>query len=386
MKVAINKDQIINGLQKAAAIIPDKAGSAYLRSLWLKAGDGHLSIFSTDADIEFTGGYPAEVKEPGLVGVPGRSFCDLVRKFPAGVFTMDTEKEGGSLLIERGKSRYRLPVTTPDWFQELSPYPSTEGVAWSGDFLTDLLDRITFCIEDDDSRDSLACLCFKPRGNGRVDACGLNGHQFAMVSFIHDELCARLGEDCLLIQRKYLGDMKKWLGPDEIELNMDEKRVYFKGLDGAEMLSFPRAHYEYPDYNVFMSRLDSGEVSRLCIPRQPAIEALGRIQVFTDSMTCVYLDMAEQELALSTKGAGGSANEVLEAEYSGDLRRIGFPNKNLLDIFTHFTSPNLDIRFTGADGPCGITGVDDHAYTVVIMPMKTLEDSYYEEEESDSGE
>ena len=55
MKLSVNKEQIIEGLQKAAAIIPAKAGAAYLRSIWLKAEKGSLSIMATDANIEFTG-------------------------------------------------------------------------------------------------------------------------------------------------------------------------------------------------------------------------------------------------------------------------------------------------------------------------------------------
>ena len=48
MKLSVNKEQIIEGLQKAAAIIPAKAGAAYLRSIWLKAEKGSLSIMATD--------------------------------------------------------------------------------------------------------------------------------------------------------------------------------------------------------------------------------------------------------------------------------------------------------------------------------------------------
>lgn len=385
MKLSVHKDQIIDGLQKAAAIIPSRAGTAFLRSLWLKAENGYLSIMSTDTDIEFTGKYPAEVDEPGLIGVPGRAFCDLIGKFPSGVLDMAIDKEGSALLVKRGKSRYRLPITTSDWFQELSPYPESEGVAWAGDFLLDLLERITFCIDDDDSRDALACLCFKPRGNGRVDACGLNGHQFAMVSFIHDELCERLPENCLLIQRKYLADIKKWLVPDEIELNFDDKRVYFKRQDGAEMLSLPRPDYEYPDYNVFMSKVESEDVSKLDLPRVPAIESLQRILVFnSENYRYVYLDLSEQELGLSASaGDGGSGNEFVDVNYSGKIKRIAFSTKALLEIFNHFSSENLNISFTDVDGPCGIWGVDDREYTVIIMPMKISDENFFEAEEEE---
>ena len=55
MKLTIMKEHIIEGLQKAASIIPAKSGAAYLRSLWLKAEGDKLTIMSTDANIEFTG-------------------------------------------------------------------------------------------------------------------------------------------------------------------------------------------------------------------------------------------------------------------------------------------------------------------------------------------
>ena len=37
------------------------------------------------------------------------------------------------------------------------------------------------------------------------------------------------------------------------------------------------------------------------------------------------------------------------------------------------------LTLTGAEGPCGINGTEDPDYTVLIMPMKIAEESYYEE-------
>ena len=220
MKLSVNKEQIIEGLQKAAAIIPAKAGAAYLRSIWLKAEQGSLSIMATDANIEFTGRYPAEVKQPGLIGVQGRAFVDLVRQLPAGVLQLTLDEGTGNLLLEQGRRTYKLPVSGAEWFQNFSEFPAETPVTWSGDFLQDVLDRVVFCISDDDATDAITCLYMKPCGNGRIDVCGLNGHQFALVSFTHDDLAARLPEEGVLIQKKYLQDMKKWLGVDEIELNI----------------------------------------------------------------------------------------------------------------------------------------------------------------------
>lgn len=383
MKLIVNKEQIIEGLQKAAAIIPAKAGAAYLRSIWLKAEQGSLFVMSTDANIEFTGRYPAEVSRPGLIGVQGRAFVDLVRQLPTGVLNLTLDEASGNLLLEQGRRVYKLPVSGSEWFQNFSEFPTENIVTWSGDFLQDVLDKVTFCISDDDAMDAIACLCMKPRENGRIDVCGLNGHQFALVSFTHDELAARLPAQGILIQKKYLQDIKKWLGLDEIELNITEKRLYLRSLDGAETLSLPRAAHEYPDYNIFMDKLSGEGVSAMTLDRKEGMEALGRILIFnTESDRCTYMDLHENEVRLSAQGQDvGSASESLEVSYKGNISRIAFPTRNLLDVFGHFVSARADMLLTGAEGPCGIRGAEDPDYTVIIMPMKVSETTYYSEED-----
>ena len=382
MKLAVNKEQIIEGLQKAAAIIPSKAGAAYLRSIWLRADENGLSLMSTDANIEFTGTYPAEVAEPGLVGVQGRSFVDLVRQLPSGVMHLSLD-DAGTLLLEQGRRSYRLPVNGPEWFQNFSPFPEENAVIWSGDVLSSLLDHVSFCISDDDAMDAIACLCLKPRGEGRIDVCGLNGHQFALVTITHDELAARLPEAGVLIQKKYLPDIRKWLGEDEIELNITDKRLYLRRLDRAETLSLPRALHDYPDYTVFMARLEDEGASVLDLDRKEGMDALGRILIFnTESDRCVYFDLARDEARLSAQGADvGSASESLEVRYDGSIGRIAFPTRNLMDVFSHFISPRVDMTLTGPEGPCGIRGAEDPDYTVIIMPMKVSEAAYYSEDD-----
>lgn len=387
MKLTVQKDKIIEGLQKAAGIIPSKAGAAYLRSIWLKAEDNRLSIMATDANIEFTGSYDANVEEPGMAGVQGRAFVDLVRQLPNGELQISEDKNGTNLLLRQGKRSYKLSMSSKEWFQDFSPYPDGESVSWTGGVFSDYLDRVTFCIGDDDAQDALNCLCMKPKEAGRIDVCGLNGHQFAIVSFIYDDLAAKLPENGLLIQKRYLADIKKWLGEDEIELNLTEKRFYLRRGDKAEMLSLPRATYEYPDYNLFMSKLEDPDISKMEIARKEVMESLGRLQVFnSEADRCVYLDLQPEEVNFSAQGGDlGSARESLEASFAGNLDRIAFPTKSLLEIYGHFISQKLTQKFTGAEGPCGITGPEDIGYTVIIMPMKVASINYYEQDgESES--
>ena len=76
MYLKVFKEDVIEGLQKAANIIPQRTGAAYLRSIWLRAEKNTLELLSTDSNIEFRGSYTAEVIEGGLVGVQGRDDAD----------------------------------------------------------------------------------------------------------------------------------------------------------------------------------------------------------------------------------------------------------------------------------------------------------------------
>ncbi len=383
MLLKLFRDDIIEGLQKSASIIPAKTGAAFLRTIWLKVQDGSLKVMSTDSNLEFSGSYPAEIVEEGLVGVQGRSFYDLIRKLPAGQITLKAEEDGQHLSIEQGSRRYKLPTNEKSWFQDFAEFPEENTVFWSGDFLSDLIDKIAYCLGEEDA-EAISCLFLsRSRSGEHLEVCGLNGHQFAMYRFLHEDLKALVPDGGMLIQRRYLAELKKWLAADEIELNTAAKRLFFRTADKKETFSLPLNTAQYPDYTTFLGKVLREASATLAVDRLELMDALERIAIFnTESNRCVYLDLNGGEMALSSQGQDvGKANETLEVQFTGDVKRIAFPTRNLIEILNHFSSEKLTFKFTGAEGPCGIEGADDLDYLVIIMPMKITEETYYNEED-----
>lgn len=390
MFLKVKRDEIIEGLQKSANIIPAKTGAAFLRTIWLKAEEGRLSVMSTDSNLEFCGSYACSVQEDGLAGVQGRAFYDLVRKLPAGSeLTLTTDGEKQNLLVEQGARKYKLPVNDPEWFQKFSAFPDNGTIFWSGDMLNEIIDRIAFCISDEDSMEAIACLYMLPaQADGpmddkrQVDVCGLNGHQFAMFSFMNDDVHGLLPEEGILIQKKYLLELKKWLSGDEIELSISNKRLFFRTGDRRETFSLPLSYYQYPNFRGFLAKLNDPASSRLHAKRAEMIDALERISIFnTETNRCTYLAFRPEETILSSQGQEmGSATETLESGFQGELPHIAFPTKNLIEILNHFGSENVKFVLTGAEAPCGITGENDPEYLVILMPMMIQEETYYSEE------
>lgn len=383
MRVTIQKESIIEGLQNAAIIIPAKAGTSYIKTIWLRAEDGLLSVMSTDAGIEFTGKYTVEVHEPGLCGVQGRAFVDLVRQLPNGA--IDLSIDGESLVVEQGRRRYKLALKNREWFQDFNAFPAGEAVRWAGGVFSECLERITFCIGDGGAQEATKCLCLKPVDNGGIEISGMDGHQFAMCSFNYPELAAKLPEKGLLIEKHYLPSIKKWLIEDEIELNITEKRLFLRRLDGVETISLPHATGPvYPDYNSFLDKLRVDGLSELEVDRREMMDCLGRVQVFnTPAESGAIMQLSQSELTMSAQGSEvGSAKEKLEASYAGTVDRICFPAKSLFEVASHFSSARIKMRFVSNEGACEVTGPDDMDYLVVIMPIRIAAQSYY----GDGGE
>ncbi len=389
MFLKVDRDEIIEGLQKSANIIPAKTGAAFLRTIWLRCADGNLNIMSTDSNLEFCGSYPAQIEKEGLAGIQGRAFYDLVRRLNSkkGELTIKIDDANQNVLVEQGMRKYKLPVNDPEWFQKFSDFPEGETVFWSGDFLHEIIEKISFCISDEDSMEAIACMYLLPVSSGDekyVEVCGLNGHQFAMFRFINDDIYSLLPQEGVLIQKKYLAELKKWLTGDEIELAISNKRFFFRTGDKKETFSLPLSYYQYPNYQNFINKLDEDNVSNLELDRSELSESLERISIFnTDSNRCTHFMFHPSEVVLYSQGQEtGTATESIEATFSGDMERIAFPTKNLIEIMNHFESEKVKLVITGAEAPCGIVGDNDPEYKVIVMPMMIQEETYYSEEEA----
>lgn len=188
MKITINREHCVDGLQKAGNVTPARAATVMLKTTWIRTDRAGKSItlMASNGYTEYLGTYPAEVEKDGFVGVYGKSLADLLRALPEGSVDMFTDRRGRNLVISQGSRLYKLPASNREWFQPLIPFPGTGTVGWSGEELLDIIDRVFFCILDDEDS-PLGCLCIHPEENGGIDFCGLNGCRAALVrlSLIH---------------------------------------------------------------------------------------------------------------------------------------------------------------------------------------------------------
>ena len=383
MFLKVRKEDIIDGLLKAANIIPAKTGAAYLRTVWLKAEGDTLAILATDSSIEFSGTYPAVSSEGGLVGVQGKKFCDLIKRMPPGEILLKLDASGKHLHVEQGRRKYKLPANESSWFQDFNLFPEETAVLWSGDFFKEIIDRIAFCISDDEDLTSMNCIKFAPVEGDDIEICGLNGHQFGLLKFTNADIHKALGQDGFLISKKYLMEIRKWLSNDEIEISLSDKRLFLRTENKKEVFSLPLKTFVFADYRNFINQYKDSFVNTLLVDKHELTDALDRIYLFnTEANKATFFDFGPEELSLYCQGQDiGEGTEQIGCQYNGELSKIALPTKVILDILGHFNSDSLTFYFAGATEPCKIVGKDDPNYMIITMPVDITEDTYYSEEE-----
>ncbi|MFO7816141.1 MAG: DNA polymerase III subunit beta [Thermodesulfobacteriota bacterium] len=382
MKLKVNKEEIINGTQKSAAIIPVKTGAAYLRITWLRAQDNTLEIMSTDSNMEFTGKYKTKIEENGLVGVNGRKFADLIQRMPPGEITMRLGSNGQILYLEQGRKKYKLPTNESSWFQELAPFPDDYFI-WSGEELKNILEKTIFCIADKESLKNIVCLSMKARDDGRIEVCGLDGTKIAIYIFENENMYNILKEQNILFEKDYLNELRRWLPNDDIKIGLSDKKIFFADKNEIEMFSMPLKSGEFPKYRNILDNFRENQNTSIEFYREEMLDSLERIALFTTSeFQSVHIKIFDDYIFMDYQGQeSGEAYEEIEAKINGEIKEIILATRHIISILNHFDSEKITFSLSDKSDPCFISGEDDPGYTCITMPITIEEETYYTEEE-----
>jgi len=390
MKIIINKEDVIKGLQKAANLTLQKTGTTFLKSIWLRAIGKELKIMATDSKIEFIGTYPVKCEKEGLVGVNGKNFYELIKKLPPGEISLTFDEKSESLLLEQGYRKYRILTYDSSWFKELMDFPEDNFILWEGGEFKDLIDRMLYFIPDEISDENRYLKLERYKEENKVVAYALKLHTFALKVIEHDGLYKLIDNDGFLIDRIFLVELKKWLDNDEIYISIANNRMFIKNKSN-ERISFPLVYKEFLNYNTFLESYESREnKSKLIVDRNELKDTLERLYIFVSDIDQIaYFMFNNGELMIYVESYDkGEATESILVEYNGNLEKITFLIKRIRDIIDHFYSKEIVMEFTHSEGPCKIIGAEDidKDYLVITMPIKVSDEIYYEDEYEDISE
>ena len=383
MNIVIKREEVLEGVLKIASILAtSKTGPGFLRTIWIKAEEDQVQFLGTDSNVEIICTYPAQVNQTDLIGVSAKLFAELLKKLYPGEIKLKTK--GQKLTITQGKNKYSLPVVEKSWFQELSTFPEESKVIWLGEVFKEAIEKVYFCISDDENLNGMACLNVENSNQeGVIEFCGLNGPKMAIYTITNDDIYNNLlSENKILINKKLVNEIKKVLPNDEIELTIKNNKLFIRSIDQKESYSFPLSSYDFPNYHKFLDEYKDKIVSILEIDKELLIQAMDRLVLFNENNKSVIFNLSKDTVSLSAYGSDvGSAEEILNCNYQGDMERIVLLAKDVIEILDHFNSSVVKFNFSGPTTPFKVTSDNDPNYFVYAMPIEIEEEIVYSEEE-----
>jgi len=380
MRVTVERAALLRSLGHVHRVVERRNTIPILANVLLRA-DGGLQLKATDLDIEVVETIPAEVAQGGATTVPAHVLYDIVRKLPDGAqVSLETQGEGGQMLIRSGRSRFTLQALPEADFPDLAAGDLPHSFPLPAADLKRLIEKTQFAISTEETRYYLNGIYLhtldSPDGP-LLRAVATDGHRLARVELPAPE--GSSGMPGVIVPRKAVAEIQKLVeGSDEpvqVELSSAKVRLTFGGVGGDGLgtdrvvLTSKLIDGTFPDYQRV---IPSGNDKRLTVERGDFARAVDRVSTISSERgRAVKLAIAEGRLTLSVNNPdSGSATEELEVDYEAPALDIGFNARYLLDIAGQLDGDTALFRLADPGSPTLIQDREGAPALYVLMPMR----------------
>jgi len=370
MKLKINKEEILKGLQRIQGVVEKKNTMPILSNMLLTAEGDSIEIIATDLEIGLRGRYAAEVEKPGSVTVSAKKMYEIVRELPSEEVQIKVE-DGNWVKIISGQSQFKLVGLPKDEFPSLPDVAEEGMIVIDGTMLRNMIKKTLYAVGENDARYVLNGLFLhmtQVKGGLNIRMVGTDGHRLSMIDRIID---AKHKEESIIIPKKAMMELRRLLEEDspntELRLGFSKNHALFK-RDGLVMVS-KLIDGNYPNY---LQVVPAKSTKKVTISKEVIAHAVKRVSILSKEKTnAVKLQLEKNRIILSTNNPEiGEASEELAVDYAGEGISIGFNSRYLMDVLMAMDREHIAIELNDPLSPCLITEEGDEHYKCVVMPMR----------------
>lgn len=371
MQVSVLQEHLAKGLDTIARAVATRPALPILGNVLLATEDGRLKLSATNLEIAITARLGAQVDVEGETTVSARLLTDLVKSLPAQ--QIDLRFEGNKLKLHCNGSTWELPTIRASDFPTIPEAELGSGVEVPAATLRLLIDQVVFSAAKEDNRPVLMGVLTRFE-DSRISMVAADGYRMAMRSAALERAVDKALT--LLIPATSLSEVGRII-------RSEDGMVYISVLDGRNQVVF---HHNNVD---IVSQLIEGkfpDVEQL-IPKTSAtstrfelpsfLAACKRAEIFArdvNGMTRFKISNNGEVIVNAQASDGGSGQEKLSAEVTGNNIEIAFNVRYLIDVLNVLQTERvlLETNNTNAPGvvrPLQEDGNVDTEFIYLVMPM-----------------
>ena len=342
MEFVIKQNDLVRELQTVTGVVEKRATLPILANLLIEAGPSGLSVGASDLEVTIRGTAKATVVKPGSVTLPAGKLYEIARSLPdSDVQFKLLERHIVSISCER--TRYKIAGQPRDEFPKFPDLDVTKGIALPAGAFKGMIDRVGFAITTEDPRYSLhgALLLVQ---EGTLTLVATDGYR---LSYASRKVPVGKGtaEARVIVPRKALtevGTLCAEVDADStVSFGKSGNHVFF--VIGEHTLTTTVPEGSFPKYDEVMPKRCETE---LLLPTGDLTDAVKRVSLLASDRfgRAVRFHLSNGRLELSSETEMGEANEVLNVEYQGEDKTIGFNARYVLDFLAVVGTPSVKLE------------------------------------------
>ena len=374
MEFKINSTDLLKALSHIHGIVEVRHTLPILSNIILEAKDDKLILSSTNLDIYCSDKIKAEVLQSGEVSVSAVTFFEIIKRLPSGSEVLMIMEEGeNEIRLTCGRSKFNLSTLKTDDFPIISDSDLSTNFVLSADELIRIIDKTKFAVSNEETRYYLNGIFLHKAERNSIQflrAVATDGHRLAQYDIplpqgAEDITGIIIPKKTIYELRKVLddanGDISVSLNENKIKFSFNDLKVVSKVIDGT-----------FPDYTKVIPQKNDKNFKTNNSDLKNAIDRVSAVAANEESKSkAIKFCIENNSLSLSVESQSkGSANEMIDVNYSGDKVDIGFNSKYIIDICNEVDGDEISISLSDSISPAIILDKTDENLFFVLMPMR----------------
>ena len=374
MEFKINSTDLLKALSHIHGIVEVRHTLPILSNIILEAKDDKLILSSTNLDIYCSDKIKAEVLKSGEVSVSAVTFFEIIKRLPSGSEVLMIMEEGeNEIKLTCGRSKFNLSTLKTDDFPIISDSDLSTNFVLSADELIRIIDKTKFAVSNEETRYYLNGIFLHKAERNSIQflrAVATDGHRLAQYDIplpqgAEDITGIIIPKKTIYELRKVLddanGDVSVSLNENKIKFSFNDLKVVSKVIDGT-----------FPDYTKVIPQKNDKNFKTNNSDLKNAIDRVSAVAANEESKSkAIKFCIENNSLSLSVESQSkGSANEMIDVNYSGDKVDIGFNSKYIIDICNEVDGDEISISLSDSISPAIILDKTDENLFFVLMPMR----------------
>ena len=374
MEFKINSTDLLKALSHIHGIVEVRHTLPILSNIILEAKDDKLILSSTNLDIYCSDKIKAEVLQSGEVSVSAVTFFEIIKRLPSGSEVLMIMEEGeNEIRLTCGRSKFNLSTLKTDDFPIISDSDLSTNIVLSADELIRIIDKTKFAVSNEETRYYLNGIFLHKAERNSIQflrAVATDGHRLAQYDIplpqgAEDITGIIIPKKTIYELRKVLddanGDVSVSLNENKIKFSFNDLKVVSKVIDGT-----------FPDYTKVIPQKNDKNFKTNNSDLKNAIDRVSAVAANEESKSkAIKFCIENNSLSLSVESQSkGSANEMIDVNYSGDKVDIGFNSKYIIDICNEVDGDEISISLSDSISPAIILDKTDENLFFVLMPMR----------------